>query len=165
MTKGIPLIATVVGLAIASPAIPESKAATASDAQKAYLAAINSNDLEQFLQTVTEDVVLMAPDAPALQGKAAVAPWVSAYFDAYQTSWSKRSLEFVEASDWAFERYEFRVIDVPYAAGLTTVATGVGVNIYNRGPDGTWRVARDIWSNDSRITVVEPICGKSSGPC
>ena len=124
---------------------------TAQEAHKAYLAAINSNDLAQFLSTVTDDVIFMAPNSPAMQGKSEVGPWVRGYFEAVETSWQKTTLEFVVKGDWAYERYAYKVTDTPRAGGDAYSDTGNGVNIYRRGKDGVWRVARDIWATDQPL--------------
>ena len=77
MTKRTTRIAALIGLALASPSISEAGPDTAQAAHTAYLAAINSNNLERFLETVTDDVVFIAPGTPIMEGKAEVAPWVN----------------------------------------------------------------------------------------
>ena len=75
--------------------------AAAERAHVAYLSAINSNDLTQFMATITDDIVYLPPNSPALEGKSAVGPWVEGYFAAYRTAWVKTSLEFIVRDDWA----------------------------------------------------------------
>lgn len=150
MTNQITYVAATLCFACATPLISETKISTAQDAQIAYVAALNSNSLNQFLNAVTDDFVLVTPDAPLLEGKAAVAPWVTAYFGTVQTSWQKQTLEFVVVADWAFERYAFTATDISYGSGLANVTTGHGINLYRRENDGYWRVARDIWSLSAR---------------
>ena len=125
--------------------------AAARQAHVAYLAAINSNNADQFLATVTDDIVYLPPNSPALVGKPAVGPWVPGYLEAHRTVWQKTSLEFVMRDDWAYERYSYKSVDTPRAdgpaAGTDVVTdTGNGINIYQRGTDGKWRVARDGWA-------------------
>lgn len=125
--------------------------AAAHHAHDLYLLAINSNNVDAFLGTVTDDIVLLPPNSPAIQGKKDVGAWVKAYFGAYQTSWDKTSKEFVVVGDLAYEWYEYTSEDVPRPDGPakdtpTVSDTGNGINIYRRGSDGVWRVARDAWS-------------------
>ena len=115
-------------------------------AHDAYLAAINANDLERFLETVTDDIVFIAPNAPLMAGRTEVAPWVAGYFEAIETAWEKTSLEFVVAGDWAFEVYAYSVVDTPRDGSAPYSDEGHGINIYRKGEDGVWRVARDIWA-------------------
>ncbi len=58
-----------------SAADPEANEAAARQAKVAYLAGINSNNLNQFLSTITDDVVYVAPNTPVLVGKAVVGEW------------------------------------------------------------------------------------------
>jgi ketosteroid isomerase-like protein len=83
-----------------------------------------------------------------MEGKDQVAPWVGGYFEAVQTAWEKTSVEFVVAEDWAYERYTYKVTDTPRGGGAAATDTGSGINIYKRGEDGVWRVARDIWATN-----------------
>ena len=147
---------------------PQEKAAHL--AHDRYLAAINANDPVAFLATVTEDIVFIAPNTPAMVGKAEIEPWVRGYFDAVETSWEKTSLEFVIAGDWAFERYAYKLVDSPRDGGDTYIETGNGINIYRLGTDEVWRVARDVWATDGVIPEAGPMaglvtCTGAPGPC
>ncbi len=142
----------------------------ALSAHDRYLSAINANDPDAFLATVTDDVVFIAPNSPAIVGKAKLEPWVRDYFDAVETSWEKTSLEFVVAGDWAFERYSYRVADLPRGGGDVSVETGNGINIYRLGADDVWRVARDAWATDGLVLADVSIAGlvtcmSAAGPC
>lgn len=135
-----------------------------------YLAAINANDPVAFLATVTDDIVFIAPNSPSMVGKAEVEPWVRGYFDAVEASWEKTSLEFVVTGDWAFERYSYKVADLPRGGGDVSIETGNGINIYRLGTDGIWRVARDVWAADglavTGVSISElATCNGTSGPC
>jgi ketosteroid isomerase-like protein len=91
----------------------------------------------------------------ALVGRAAVSDFAKGYFEAYQTVWVKTSADVV-SDDWAYERYTYKSVDTPRpdgpAAGTPVVTdTGNGINIYQRGADGKWRVARDAWATDKAL--------------
>lgn len=127
--------------------------AAAEQAHVAYLAAINSNDLAQFNATITDDIVYLPPNSAALVGRAVVSDFAKGYFEAYQTVWVKTSVEFIVRDDWAYERYTYRSVDTPRPGGPAdgtpvVTDTGNGINIYQRGADGKWRVARDGWATD-----------------
>ena len=90
--------------------------------------------------------------------RAVVSDWVRGYLEAYQTVWEKTSVEFTVRDDLAVERYTYRSVDTPRAGGPaagTPVVTdsGNGINIYQRGADGKWRVARDSWATDRPLAV------------
>jgi ketosteroid isomerase-like protein len=126
---------------------------TAHQAHDAYLEAINSNDTDKLLAVVTDDVVYIAPNSPAIVGKSEVGLWVAGYFGAFDTRWEKTTLEFVVAGDWAFERYAYKVVDTPRDGGEASTDTGNGLNIYHLEADGVWRVARDAWATDQPLSA------------
>jgi ketosteroid isomerase-like protein len=141
---------TAVGLAGAAVAgSPVEEAA--HHAHDAYLNAINSNDTDQLMAVVTDDIVYIAPNSPAIVGKSEVGAWVAGYFEAYSTQWEKTTLEFVVSGDWAFERYAYKVVDTPRSGGNAVVDNGNGINIYHLDADGTWRVARDAWATEQPL--------------
>ena len=132
--------------------------AAAEQAHVTYLAAINSNDLAQFNAAITDDIVYLPPNSAALVGRAVVSDWVKGYLEAYQTVWVKTSIEFIVRDDWAYERYSYRSVDTPRAGGPAdgtpvVTDTGNGINIYQRGADGKWRVARDGWATDKALAA------------
>src|SRR2546423_1379135 len=117
-------------------------------AHGAYVAAINSNDIETLMADLTDDIVYQAPAEPEIIGKDAVRKWVAGYFGAYRTKWEKTSIGFTVIGDWAFERYEYESTDVNKKTGAVTTNKGKGINIFRRGADRKWRVAIDGWSSD-----------------
>ena len=172
MTRQNTLVAVVAAaVALSGTALTANQVEDAAHlAHDRYLAAINANDPVAFLATVTDDVVIIAPNSPAIVGKAKLEPWVRGYFDAVETSWEKKSLEFVVSGDWAFERYSYKVSDLPRGGDEVSIETGNGINIYRLGADDIWRVARDVWATDdlasADVTVSElSICSSVSGPC
>lgn len=120
----------------------------AHQAHEAYVAAINSNNLDTLLGVLTEDVVFLAPQEPVMVGKAAVRPWLEGYLKAFKTHWDKPVQEFVVNGAWAFERYAYKSTDTPVGGGAVVEDTGWGLVIYHHDADGKWRVARDAWGAD-----------------
>ena len=117
-------------------------------AHEDYLAAINANDAEALLAMLTDDAIYLPPHEPAVEGKAAIRPWIEGYFGAYRTHWDKETLELVAAGDWAMELAAERVRDVPVGGGEAVEDVCKGIIIYRRQADGTWKVARDMWNSD-----------------
>jgi ketosteroid isomerase-like protein len=115
-------------------------------AHEAYINAINSNNLDNVLAAVTDDIVFLPPNSAAIVGKDKVRPWVEGYFEAFHTEWVKTTVELYIQGDLAYEWYTYRVTDTPRAGGEKTTDSGNGVNIYRPGTDGTWRVSRDVWA-------------------
>lgn len=150
MKRGIQ--ATAVGflmlLAGCSGAPPVDTAAIEQAAHGGYVAAINSNNVDTLMESLTDDIVYQAPGAPEVIGKKAVRNWVAGYFGDYRTKWEKTSIGFTVSGDWAFERYTYKSTDTDRKTAAVTTDVGKGINVYRRGPDGKWRVAIDGWSSD-----------------
>jgi len=162
-------MATVVTLSNAAVAANPQEQAV-HRAHDRYLAAINANDLDAFLATVTDDIVFVAPNTPMMVGMSEVEPWVRGYFEAVETAWDKTSIEIVVTDGWAFERYSYLAVDTPHEGGRPSVDTGNGINIYRVGTDGVWRVARDAWatnrpSRGDAGLAEAATCAGFSGPC
>jgi len=136
--------------ATTAPAAPtESEAAAIGEtAHKAYVDAVNSNDIEAFMGVITDDIVFQAPGMPEVVGRAAVRQFIEGYLAAYTTNWDKTQRDFVVSGDWAFQRYGYRSTDTSKADGSVTTDTGKGLIVYHRDADGVWRVARDTWNSD-----------------
>jgi len=81
-------IAAAVTLCMASPTAADSKSIEQA-AHGAYVAAINSNDVDTLLADLTEDIVYQSPGEPEIVGKAAVRKWLAEYFGTTRTHWQK----------------------------------------------------------------------------
>jgi ketosteroid isomerase-like protein len=154
MQRVILTVLGALGMLVATPAMatPAQTKTIEHAAHDAYVAAINSNDLERFLSRVTDDVVFQAPGTPEIVGKKALRDWAAAYLAACQTHWDKISLSFTVTGEWAFERYTYTSADTDRNTGTVTHDTGKGITIFRRDRDGQWRVAIDGWSSDKAPT-------------
>jgi ketosteroid isomerase-like protein len=155
MRSVLGIVAVVSSLAASGPAAPQAQHQAmhapdsgAHDAHENYVTAINSNNLDQLLGMLTDDVVFMSAHEPVMVGKAAVRPWLEGYLKAYKTQWDKPVQEFLVTGEWAFERYSYKSSDTPRDGGPAIDDTGWGFVVYHHDADGKWRVARDAWGPD-----------------
>ena len=98
-------------------------------------------DWDALLELVTDDVVLMPPDEPAVIDKAAVADFLNAYpiIAAYSVT-----IESADGSaDHAATRYSFD-LTVETEDGETRIV-GKGTTTY-RKEGGRWRTATNCWN-------------------
>jgi ketosteroid isomerase-like protein len=120
----------------------------------AYVAGINANSVDAWVETLSDDVQYFVPNRKAIVGKSAVGAWVSKYLQEVTTRWTKTVSEFTVSGDWAFATYSYTasdsviIRDPETEGGGTANDSGWGLVVYHRGPDGTWRVARDGWGTD-----------------
>jgi ketosteroid isomerase-like protein len=112
--------------------------------------AIIAGDTERYLTLITDDAVLMPPNRPAVSGKEAVGSWNRAMSSQVRiTEYVSRDDEVVVAGDWAFRRATVDWTITPSAGGSPIRDTGKYIIIYRRQRDGSWKVARDIWSSNA----------------
>jgi ketosteroid isomerase-like protein len=152
MRRFIGTLALACAACSATGSRPETPAAAVDPsprrAHEAYVAAINSNDVDAVLDMLSADVVLLVANHSPVVGKDAVKLWVADHFDRYRTRWEKSVEEYMVFGEWAFGRYSWRTIVTPKAGGSTSYDKGWGLIVYHHDADGRWRVARDAWSAD-----------------
>jgi uncharacterized protein (TIGR02246 family) len=128
----------------------EDEVAALNRLQHQVDSAIIAGDTERYLTLITDDVVLMPPNGPAVSGKEAVGVWNRAMSGQVRiTEYVSRDDEVVVAGDWAFRRATVDWTITPSAGGSSIRDTGKYIIIYRRQRDGSWKVARDIWSSNT----------------
>ena len=101
-------------------------------------------DWDTFLMLLTDDVVFLSPDEPAVIGKAEVADFLNAYpiITAYSVT-----IESADGSaDHAATRYSFD-LTVETEDGETRMVGKGGITYRKEG--GRWRVATNCWNLDA----------------
>jgi len=132
--------------------------------RQAHDAAVNAGDLEAYLANIAEDAVLMPPNEPPVVGKEATRAWHQALFGQFSLEETISSEEVVVAGDWGFDRGTYTITPTPKAVGeaaegtsieqpeigreLDYAQTGKYLWILRRQPDGSWKIARGMWSSN-----------------
>ena len=111
---------------------------------------MKSGNPDGYLALVTDDAVLMPPDHPALVGKDAIRPWAQGFAQQFtMESYRPTDDELVVTDGWAFRRARMTWVLRPKAGGEALTQTGKFIIIYRQEPDGSWRIARDIFNLDA----------------
>ena len=112
----------------------------------------NEGRADLFVELMADDVVLMVPDQPVQEGKAACARFVQNVLAGLLSRFTRRisytSAEVAVLNDAAFDRGTFSFTVSPRAGGTTTRVTGKYFWLLTRGDGGPWQVARVIMSLD-----------------
>lgn len=103
----------------------------------------------------TEDAILMAPDQPALKGRAAVAAYYQALFDSYTPALKSYYEEVEVAGDLAYGRGFAQVVLTPKQGGESLKSTAKYLNILKLQPDGSWKTTHDIWNSNEPAQAKE----------
>src|ERR1700730_11361477 len=141
----------LVALAVFSASIDVDAASTKGDVkalnalQKRVDDAIIAGDTERYVALLTDDAVLMPPNAPPVVGKKAIRDWNEVMAKRFRIQeYASVDDEVVGAGAWAFRRTTFTWSVTPTAGGIAIHDSGKFIIIYKRQPDGSWKVARDI---------------------
>jgi len=129
------------------PALPLVDATALRAALTAYLDAANAGDAARWAALYAEDAVMMPPNTPAIEGRAAIESWL-AMLPAISGA-KGTALEVEGVGGLAYVRGTYAMsLTIP---GLPAPVAQEGklLQIYVRQPAGSWLLARDIWNADA----------------
>jgi ketosteroid isomerase-like protein len=93
---------------------------------------------------LTDDVVFLPPNAPAIAGKKAVESLYRTFFAQFNIEHKATTEEIQVNGDWAFAWGGETLTLIPVAGGPQAQLQGKGMSILKRQPDGSWRFSRGI---------------------
>ena len=125
-----------------TPRLTAEDEATIRTASEAYVKLVRYADWKTLDQLITDDVIWMRPNAPALEGRQALMDWVEANWSAIP-EFELTPVEIEVLGDIAFVRGTYKSV-----SGEVTVV-GKYMEIRRRQADGTWPIARTIWNRDA----------------
>ncbi|MBE0447990.1 MAG: DUF4440 domain-containing protein [Actinobacteria bacterium] len=118
-----------------------------------YTASINAGNVEQVLASLTTDAILLPPNEPPAAGLEEVRSWFQRLADHIdQITFTEATLildEIVVAGDWAFSRATLHVTIQPKAGGPSVSDATKTILIWQRQPNGSWKISHDIWNSNN----------------
>jgi ketosteroid isomerase-like protein len=129
------------------PSLQEDLAAIAAFNER-YLKAINDEDIATLSSLTTEGHIMLAPNRRPIVGKAANDEANRRAFEQFDFEETWTPEETVVSGDWAHQRGTFTVKATPKAGGAAREISGAFLRIYQRQPDGEWRMIRDMFNSD-----------------
>jgi len=115
---------------------------------KRYLGAINDEDIKTLSALTTDGHVMIAPNRPPIVGKAANDAMNGRAFEQFEFDESWSPVETVVSGDLAFQRGTYVSSAKPRAGGETRTIQGNFLRIYQRQPNGEWRMTRDTFNSE-----------------
>ncbi len=113
-----------------------------------YLRAINDGDIAALSSLTDDDHIMIAPNRPALVGKASNDAANGRTFQMAKIDETWLPVETVVDGDLAYQRGTFTVVATPKDGGASRTTHGNFLRIYRRHPDGSWWMTRDMFSSD-----------------
>ncbi len=115
-----------------------------------FVLAWNEGDDATLGPMVAEDAVLMAPDTPPIEGRAAILATMAEGYDIATTQQSAATAEAVVMGDYAYARGTWNLDPKPAAAAADVQAlSGKWSSVFKRGAGGDWEVWRWMWNQPS----------------
>jgi ketosteroid isomerase-like protein len=113
-----------------------------------FTAALGRGDTGALAKMIVKDFVAMPPDRPPIVGSEATMAFWTEFLEEYTFEVSTSIGEVVAADHWAFVRATNRWTATPKADGESQEGQATYLHIFQKQPDGSWKVARDIWNSD-----------------
>ena len=147
---------TVALLVFLSPVLSacQPRSAALTDADRSGIQAVTDNfakaalaaDWAAAASAYTEDGIVLPPNGPAVQGRAAIQTFLAAF--PKLTSFKLSLVEIDGHGDLAYTRGTYELTLLPPGAKGPVRDTGKFLEIRRKQPDGSWPVVRDIWNSD-----------------
>jgi uncharacterized protein (TIGR02246 family) len=130
----------------------------------AWGVAVETGDAATLVALRTDDVVRMPPDEPVSKGKQDLKDFYSGLFEQFSVegTWPVEGTEEIVVADgWAFHLSEFILRISSKAGGEAVEERGKIIAICQQQPDGSWKIAREIWNRNSPPFDMESILEKT----
>jgi len=115
------------------------------------LASVNSSDAARCSAVWAADGVLMPPHHPSVQGREAIGAYFRDLFSRSKFRFTFTSSHIHLAGDVATERVTYTVVIWPEVDAPAIEDAGKGLHVYRRQPNGSWKLAYDIWNSDQPV--------------
>ncbi len=120
-----------------------------------FVEAVLANDWAAAAEIYVEDVVLMIPDAPVMQGRETWRDWAMS-FNATVTEYNIEIDEIEGRADLAFARGKFSESLLIEGEAEPISGAGKYLQIWRKGSDGSWLVALEAWNSDEAMAEAGP---------
>jgi ketosteroid isomerase-like protein len=117
-----------------------------------YLQSINDEDIATLSSLTTDGHVMLPPNSEPVVGKSANDAMNAGAFQRYEFHETWTPVETVVDGDLAFQRGTFTTIATPKGEGERLEVSGSFMRIYQRQPDGEWRMTRDMFNSSTPLT-------------
>jgi len=108
--------------------------------------AVLAGEWPAVVSVYAEDGMLLPPNGPAVQGRAAIRK----FFDGFPkiTVFRQSVVEIEGQGDLAYPRGTYEMTMMPPGAKAALTGTGKVIAVWRKQPDGSWLVLRVMWNSD-----------------
>ncbi len=131
---------------------PDTSEADAADLRTGvsdFVAAWNTADNASLATMIAEDIVLMQPDGPLLEGRDVILETMASQYDVGMMQQSATIDEVIALGDHAYARGTWRLDPTRAEAADAGALNGKWSALYERQPTGAWQISRWMWNQPS----------------
>jgi uncharacterized protein (TIGR02246 family) len=114
-----------------------------------YTSSMNAGDLDGWISLWADDAIQLAPDAPAVIGKEQIRAKYENIFPLFTFNMTIANEEVKISGDLAVSHGNYTVSMTPKAGGETIVIDGKYLSIEERQADGSWKIIRSCFNNNT----------------
>ena len=125
----------------------EAVARELMELSRKWSAMVAAGELEAAIEYWADDAIMLAPNLPALSGKAAIRDYVTdaASIPGFKITWEPERAYVSDNGDMAY-MIERNVIELDGESGEKIITHGKVVTIWRKNPSGEWKNVVDIWN-------------------
>ncbi len=126
----------------------EAERTAVLQADREWLTAVQSKDVERTVSFWSDDAVLMPPDMPPMAGKEAIHRYVSESMKlrGFSLTWRTEQVSLSASGDVAYATGRNR-FTLHNEKGEQLIFHGKGMTVWRKQHDGSWRCVLDIWNS------------------
>lgn len=111
-----------------------------------FNAAYNEGNAKALAGLITRDGIWMPPGEPTVFGQGNIKTRYTKIFTNVSSKFELKAGDIQLLGDWAYLSGDWSRVDTPKAGGAVKNISGHYLLIVKKQPDGTWKIARDIWN-------------------
>jgi uncharacterized protein (TIGR02246 family) len=108
--------------------------------------AANTGQVERLMEVYAPDAVILPPGGPTIEGSETIRELFRQEFERFDTKIAFTTTEIEVEGDMAYRRGGYVWRGTPRGTGQPLETRNKFLEIWKRQPDGTWRIAVDMWN-------------------
>jgi uncharacterized protein (TIGR02246 family) len=106
----------------------------------------NTAQVERLVEIYAPDAVILPPGGPVIEGSETIRELFRQEFERFDTKLAFTTQEIEVEGDMAYRRGRYVWRGTPRLSGQTIETTNKFLEVWRRQPDGSWRIAVDMWN-------------------
>jgi uncharacterized protein (TIGR02246 family) len=106
----------------------------------------NTAQVERLVEIYAPDAVILPPGGPVIEGSETIRELFRQEFERFDTKLAFTTQEIEVDGDMAYRRGRYVWRGTPRLSGQTIETTNKFLEVWRRQPDGSWRIAVDMWN-------------------